>query len=102
LSGRPRRAPQPGRLLGDPADAVHAVTLVKAAGKDSGDPAASEAERARAASLAERLPMPALARAWQMLLKGHEEVRESPRPLAAADMVLVRLAYGASPPSPAD
>ena len=36
--------------------------------------------------------MPALARAWQMLLKGHDEVRESPRPLAAADMVLVRLA----------
>jgi DNA polymerase-3 subunit gamma/tau len=46
--------------------------------------------------------MPALARAWQMLLKGHEEVRESPRPHAAADMVLVRLAYAADLPSPAD
>jgi DNA polymerase III subunit gamma/tau len=46
--------------------------------------------------------MPALARAWQMLLKGHEEVRASPRPLAAADMVLVRLAYAADLPSPAD
>jgi DNA polymerase III subunit gamma/tau len=102
LSGLTRDGAEPGQVIGDLADAVHAVTLVKAAGKDSADPAASEAERARAASLAERLPMPALARAWQMLLKGHEEVRESPRPLAAADMVLVRLAYAADLPSPAD
>jgi DNA polymerase-3 subunit gamma/tau len=84
------------------ADAVHAVTLVKAAGSASADPAASEAERGRAADLAERLSMPALARAWQMLLKGHDEVRESPRPLAAADMVLVRLAYAASLPPPGE
>ena len=102
LSGLTRDGAEPGQIIAALADAVHAVTLVKAAGKDSADPAASEAERERAVSLAERLPMPALARAWQMLLKGHEEVRESPRPHAAADMVLVRLAYAADLPSPAD
>ncbi|HKA99770.1 MAG TPA: DNA polymerase III subunit gamma/tau, partial [Methyloceanibacter sp.] len=68
----------------------------------SADPAASEAERARTAELAARLSMPALARAWQMLLKGHDEVRESPRPFAAADMVLVRLAYAADLPPPGE
>ena len=46
--------------------------------------------------------MPVLARAWQMLLKGHEEVKSSPRPHAAADMVLVRLAYAADLPTPGD
>jgi len=102
LSGLTRDGAEPGQIIADLADAVHVVTLVKAAGKDSADPAASEAERERAVSLAERLPMPALARAWQMLLKGHEEVRESSRPHAAADMVLVRLAYTADLPSPAD
>jgi len=102
LSELTRDGAEPGQVIADLADAVHAVTLVKAAGKESADPAASEAERTRAASLAERLSMPALARAWQMLLKGHEEVRESPRPHAAADMVLVRLAYAADLPSPAD
>jgi DNA polymerase-3 subunit gamma/tau len=102
LSELTRDGAEPSQVIADLADAVHAVTLVKAAGKDSSDPAASEAERTRATSLAERLPMPALARAWQMLLKGHEEVRESPRPHAAADMVLVRLAYAADLPSPAD
>ena len=44
--------------------------------------------------------MPVLTRAWQILLKGIEEVKDSPRPLAAADMVLVRLAYAADLPTP--
>jgi DNA polymerase-3 subunit gamma/tau len=91
---------EPGQVIADLADAVHAVTLAKAAG--TADPAASEAERARAADLAGRLKMPVLARAWQMLLKGYDEVRASPRPQAAADMVLVRLAYAADLPTPGD
>ncbi len=102
LAALNRDGAEPGQIIADLADAVHAVTLVKAAGVASADPAASEAERARAADLAARLSMPALARAWQMLLKGHEEVRESPRPLAAADMVLVRLAYAAGLPPPGE
>jgi DNA polymerase-3 subunit gamma/tau len=88
---------EPAQVITDLADAVHAVTLAKAAG--TSDPAASEAERASAADLAERLSMPVLARAWQMLLKGQEEVKASPRPHAAADMVLVRLAYAADLPT---
>jgi DNA polymerase-3 subunit gamma/tau len=78
------------------------VTVVKAAGLASADPATSEAERARIEDLAGRLSMPVLARAWQMLLKGHDEVRNSPRPQAAADMVLVRLAYAADLPPPGE
>jgi DNA polymerase III subunit gamma/tau len=97
-----RDGAEPGQVVTDLADAVHAVTVVKAAGDESADPAASEAERARIADLAKRLSMPVLARAWQMLLKGHDEVRNSPRPLAAADMVLVRLAYAADLPPPGE
>jgi DNA polymerase III subunit gamma/tau len=91
---------EPAQVITDLAEAVHAVTLAKAAG--ASDPAASEAERASASDLAKRLSMPVLARAWQMLLKGHEEVKSSPRPHAAADMVLVRLAYAADLPTPGD
>ncbi|HMK40562.1 MAG TPA: DNA polymerase III subunit gamma/tau, partial [Methyloceanibacter sp.] len=97
-----RDGAEPGQVIADLADAVHAVTLIKAAGAASADPAASEVERARAADLAARLPMSSLARAWQMLLKGHDEVRASPRPLAAADMVLVRLAYASELPPPTE
>ena len=97
-----RDGAEPGQVVTDLADAVHAVTVVKAAGARSADPAISEAERARVEDLAGRLTMPVLARAWQMLLKGHDEVRNAPRPLAAADMVLVRLAYAADLPPPGE
>jgi DNA polymerase-3 subunit gamma/tau len=46
--------------------------------------------------------MPVLARAWQMLLKGLEEVQRAPQALQAAEMVLVRLAYVADLPPPAE
>jgi DNA polymerase III subunit gamma/tau len=100
LSGLINDGAEPAQAITDLADAVHAVTLVKAAG--TSDPASSEAERASAADLAKRLSLPVLARAWQMLLKGHEEVKSSARPHAAADMVLVRLAYAADLPTPGD
>ena len=97
-----RDGAEPGQVITDLADAVHAVTVAKAAGPGSIDPAAGEAERGRIEDLAGRLSMPVLARAWQMLLKGHDEVRSSPRPLAAADMVLIRLAYVGDLPPPGD
>ena len=56
----------------------------------------------RAGALGERLSVPILARAWQMLLKGLEEVAAAPNPAAAAEMVLIRLAYTADLPAPDD
>ena len=44
--------------------------------------------------------MRVLSRTWQMLLKGIAEVKEAARPLAAAEMVLVRIAYAADLPTP--
>ena len=44
--------------------------------------------------------MRVLARTWQMLLKGIAEVQEAGRPVAAAEMVLVRIAYAADLPTP--
>jgi DNA polymerase III subunit gamma/tau len=102
LAALNRDGAEPAQVMADLAEAVHAVTRRKVGGAEDGDFSASEAEQARAAELAARLSMPVLARAWQMLLKGHEEVRSSPRPLAAADMVLVRLAYTADLPPPGD
>jgi DNA polymerase-3 subunit gamma/tau len=43
-----------------------------------------------------------LSRTWQMLFKGLAEVKDAPRPIAAAEMVLVRIAYAADLPSPED
>jgi len=41
-----------------------------------------------------------LSRAWQMLLKGVSEVQASGRPVAAAEMVLVRIAHVTDLPTP--
>jgi len=91
---------EPVQVLGDLADTVHAITRVAAAGKDAADPTLSEAERSLAESLAEKLDIGVLARAWQMLLRGLEEAATAPRALAAAEMVLVRLCYMAELPGP--
>jgi DNA polymerase-3 subunit gamma/tau len=43
-----------------------------------------------------------LSRAWQMLLKGLAEVQQASQPLAAAEMVLIRLTHAAQMPTPGD
>ncbi|MGO8914747.1 MAG: DNA polymerase III subunit gamma/tau [Stellaceae bacterium] len=92
----------PLMVLQDLLELAHFLTrlkLVPAAGED--DPAL-EGERQRGLALAQHLTLPVLARAWQMLLKGIGEAQSAPSPLQAAEMVLVRLAYVAELPAPAD
>ena len=91
---------EPGQILVDLADFVHFVTRLKLVPEAADDPSASPEERVRGKVFAKALSMAVLTRAWQLLLKGLQEVKESPRPLAAADMVLVRLAYAADLPPP--
>ncbi len=91
---------EPGQILVDLADFVHFVTRVKLVPEAADDPAASPEERVRGKLFAKALSMAVLTRAWQLLLKGLGEVKDAPRPLAAADMVLVRLAYAADLPPP--
>ncbi|MFZ0692612.1 MAG: DNA polymerase III subunit gamma/tau, partial [Alphaproteobacteria bacterium] len=65
-------------------------------------PEVPAAERKRGAEMAEKLSVAALARAWQMLLKGLGEMQYAPAPIDAAEMILVRLAYAAELPPPAE
>jgi DNA polymerase-3 subunit gamma/tau len=92
----------PLSVIQDLLDLAHFVTrlkLVPDAG--AGDPMEA-GDRERARPLAAQLSMPVLARAWQMLLKGIEEVQTAPSPKQAAEMLLVRLAYVADLPVPAE
>ena len=76
------------------------VTRLKLAPDAAADDGLTEEEKTRGAEFAGKLPLRVLARTWQMLLKGIEETREASRPLAAADMVLVRIAHAADLPTP--
>jgi DNA polymerase-3 subunit gamma/tau len=92
----------PQSVLQDLLDLTHFVTRLKlTAAAGTGDPL-EEGDRERAGPLAATLSMPVLARFWQMLLKGVEEVQTAPSPASAAAMVLIRLAYVADLPVPAD
>jgi len=90
----------PPMVLGDLAEFTHFVTRVKVVPALAEDASLSEAERTRGRAFAAKLSMRVLARAWQMLLKGIDEVTNAGRPLAAAEMVLVRIAYAANLPTP--
>ncbi len=92
----------PAVVLQDMLELTHWVTRVKLVPEAGGDVTVSETERGHGREMAAALSMPVLARTWQMLLKGLGETRAAPSPLAAAEMVLVRLAYVADLPSPAD
>jgi DNA polymerase III subunit gamma/tau len=89
-------------VLQDLLELGHFLTRLKLAPEaGTGDPIA-EGDRTRARPLAEKMALPALARVWQMLLKGLDEVQTAPSPIQAAEMVLVRLAYVADLPAPAE
>jgi DNA polymerase-3 subunit gamma/tau len=90
----------PAVVLTDLAEFTHFVTRVKIVPAVADDPALVEVERARGRGFAEKLSMRVLSRTWQMLLKGIAEVGAAGRPLAAAEMVLVRIAYAADLPTP--
>jgi DNA polymerase-3 subunit gamma/tau len=90
----------PAMVLGDLAEFTHFVTRVKIVPALADDVSLTETERTRGRAFAAKLSMRVLARTWQMLLKGMEEVAAAGRPLAAAEMVLVRIAYAADLPTP--
>ena len=90
----------PAVILSDLAEFTHFVTRVKVVPAVANDVSLSEAERTRGRTFAAQLSMRVLSRAWQMLLKGISEVQASGRPVAAAEMVLVRIAYAADLPTP--
>jgi DNA polymerase III subunit gamma/tau len=90
----------PAMVLGDLAEFTHFVTRVKIVPALADDVSLTEAERVRGRAYAVKLSMRILARTWQMLLKGMSEVEAAGRPIDAAEMVLVRIAYAADLPTP--
>ncbi len=90
----------PQTMLADLAEFTHLVTRIKVVPAAADDASLTPDERTRGRDLANRLPMRALTRTWQILFKGNEEVSRAGNALQAAEMVLIRLAYAADLPSP--
>ena len=92
----------PVQVLSDLAETVHVATRIRVGGREAATDTLPAQDIAAAESLAQRLQLSSLSRAWQMLLKGIEEVGRAPDQAAAADMVLIRMAHMATLPAPED
>lgn len=89
---------EPLALMRGALDLVHRITVAQIAeGEADGG---SEEERAIIAGWAARLSAGQVHRLWQLLLKGHDEVRTAPDPLVAAQMALLRVMHAVDMPDP--
>ncbi|CAA2103407.1 DNA polymerase III subunit tau [Methylobacterium bullatum] len=101
VRGQYEAGADPAVILSDLASFTHLVTRLKLVPEAAAaDPTLSADERGRGGAFAAKLSVRALSRAWQILLKAIPEVQVAARPLAAAEMALVRLAYAADLPTP--
>ncbi len=91
-----------GLMLADMLELIHTVSRLKAIPALREGRELPEAERVRGAALADRLSVPVLGRAWQMLLKGVGEVEAAPDRRDAAEMVLIRLCHVRDLPTPGE
>jgi DNA polymerase-3 subunit gamma/tau len=89
---------EPLALIRSLMETVHKITVAQI-GKSGADAPTAE-ERAALDEWAGRLSPGQVHRLWQLLLKGHDEVRQAPDPLIAAQMALLRVMHAADMPDP--
>ena len=90
----------PLAVLRDLAEITHWISVLKITPEAAEDPTIGPDERTRGLDMAGRLPMRALTRMWQMLLKALEEVSHAPNAMMAAEMAIIRLTHVADLPDP--
>jgi DNA polymerase-3 subunit gamma/tau len=91
---------EPAGLLRAAMETTHRVTVAQL-GSGMTDAASAE-EREAIEGWARAVPAGRLHRLWQLLLKGFDEVRGAPDPLAAAQMALLRVMHAADMPDPGE
>ena len=90
-------------LIGDMLDIIHLSTRINIIGENNLDTfmnSIPDSEKAGILKIS-KTSLPGLTRAWQILLKGIEEIRAAPNPDEAGSMMLIRLAYSCNLPDPA-
>ncbi len=91
----------PLQILQDMAELIHRLTRAQILTSNGALGDEPEGEKQLFTDLA-AIKIPALTRAWQILLKGIGETQSSSQPAMAAEMALIRVAYAAELPPPSD
>ena len=89
---------EPVSLMRGAMELTHRITVAQIA-KGVGEAGSAE-EREAIEGWAQELTAGQLHRLWQLLLKGHDEVRTAPDPLVAAQMALLRVMHATDMPDP--
>ncbi len=90
----------PLAVLRDLAEITHWISIIKITPEAIEDPTIGPDEARRGQEFAEKVPMRALTRLWQMILKSLEEVSVAPNAMMAAEMAIIRLTHVADLPDP--
>ncbi len=89
---------EPLALMRSLMDLTHRIALTQVSGGEAD--ATTAEERGQLTEWAKRLEVGQVHRLWQLLLKGHEEVRHAPDPLVSARMALLRVLHASGMPDP--
>jgi len=91
----------PTTLIQDLIGITHMLAKVKIIPKAIDDVSLTENEKVFCQKVAKDIPIAILSKIWQMLIKGLSELNVAPAQIDAAEMILIRIAYSANMPTPA-
>jgi len=90
----------PVSLLKDLISLTHLIAKVKLVPSFINDNSVSEAERDFCNKVKDKITIAVLSKIWQMMIKGLSELQLAPIQIDALEMILIRVAYSASLPTP--
>lgn len=90
----------PLSLLKDLISLTHLIAKVKLVPSFINDNSVSEAEKEFCAKVKDKISIAILSKIWQMMMKGISELQLAPIQIDALEMILIRVAYSASLPTP--
>lgn len=92
----------PTAILSDLIGITHSLTKILLIPDFIKDDRLSETDRNFLKEMSAKTNIALLSRIWQMLIKGLGEIQNAPVPIDALEMILIRIAYSANLPTPAE
>ena len=92
----------PTLILQDLINATHLVAKTRIIPNSVDDSSLSEEERNFAKKMSVAVSIAVLSKIWQMMIKGLSEMQMAPVQVDALEMILIRIAYAANLPTPAE
>ena len=90
----------PTTLLQDLVNITHMIAKAKIVPSSAEDDSLAESEKELCKKLSGTISIAVLSKIWQMMIKGISELAMAPVQIDALEMILIRIAYSASLPTP--